>query len=93
MIKKTIKPFSFIERVYSEFNITGGTFVHTVGHTLVTTPNTWQVTLDNNNPQFILHGDGSANFTGRVHALGSVIYNTELQRLQYWSGTSWEFVM
>jgi len=57
-----------------------------------TVPNDFTVRLDIPNhpdPQFVLHADGDAIFTGRVHSLGSVMWNQVLNRLEFWDGTNW----
>ena len=54
--------------------------------------NEFQVRLDvinHTEPQFIIEADGDARLTGRMHALGSLIYNTYTNRIEFWDGVNW----
>lgn len=98
MIKKEIKPFDFLVKEYRTFTGFVSPGVHTleldtnnnqfvyIDTTLY--PNTWQVNLGGNE-RLVLDADGDMRITGRIHALGSVIYNQETNRLNFWNGTEW----
>lgn len=51
-------------------------------------PTTWQVNLGGNE-RLVLDNNGDMRITGRIHALGSVIYNQETNQLNFWNGTEW----
>lgn len=96
MIKKSIKSFNFVEDkiTVNPDVIAGQVLMADVGgeFTWQQPPNDWTVRLDILNhpdPQFVLHADGDAIFTGRVHSLGSVMWNQVLNRLEFWDGTNW----
>jgi hypothetical protein len=98
MIKKELKPFCFIEcgefSIFDGFNNAGHVLVAGDGGLTWTAPvlNEWRVHLDtavNVDPQFVLEANGDAILTGRMHALGTVIYDTTEQRLKFWDGNSW----
>jgi len=98
MIKKSIKSFNFV--IKETPSILDGLVGHYIpnidnlilGNTLNMVPNQYVVRLDienNPNPQFVLQADGDAIFTGRVHSLGSVLWNQVLNRLEFWNGEIW----
>jgi len=96
MIKKSIKSFNFVEdKITINTDVIAGQVLMVDmdgGFTWQQPPNDWTVRLDIPNhpdPQFVLHADGDAIFTGRVHSLGSVMWNQVLNRLEFWDGTNW----
>lgn len=52
-------------------------------------PNYWQVNLGGQE-RLVLDGDGDMRITGRMHALGSVMWNQETGTLQFWDGNIWQ---
>lgn len=51
-------------------------------------PNNWQVTLAGQE-RLVLDADGDMRITGRLHSIGTVIWNQELNRLEFWDGNQW----
>ena len=72
---------------YSSFIGGGGTDNITLGHTVGNY--TMVVNQGAATAQFTLTNDGTANFSGQVRSLGSVMYNSNLNRLETWNGTNW----
>ena len=92
MIKKYIKPLNFIT-VFKSPGVyiieTDITIQHQPQALLDQFPNTWQVNLGGQE-RLILDGDGDMRITGRMHALGSVMWNQETGTLQFWDGNIWQ---
>ena len=91
MIKKEIKPFSFI--IVNKDRVTylePGIYVQNLDTTFINDqyPNNWQVNFGGQ-PRLVLDAEGDMRLTGRIHALGSVIWNQETQQLQFWDGDQW----
>lgn len=55
-------------------------------------PNNWQVNLAGQE-RLVLEADGDMRITGRLHAIGNVIWNQGLQRLEFWDGTMWQHLV
>lgn len=105
MIKKSLKKFKFLKS-FTLVNVDEPIIVNVGGEGFVLgfdpavggvnwvePPNNWTVHLGMDNipePQLVLDANGDARFTGRVHALGSVIWNQELNRLEFWDGENWQ---
>lgn len=104
MIKKELKPFAFIEKIGHTFRIMGVDTVDWTTPTLGTLntfigvnnttlnfnqfPNEWSVNLGGQT-RLRLHENGDLNVTGRVHALGSVMYDTTDTTIKFWDGNQW----
>jgi len=54
-------------------------------------PNVWQVNLAGQE-RLVLDADGDMRITGRLHAIGTVTWNQELQRLEFWDGNMWQHI-
>ena len=89
MIKKEIKPFDFIEKevqtLFAGF-VSPGVYALEVDTTV--DPNEWSVNLGGNR---VLQMDavGNLSIQGQLHALGTLIYDQETNRLKFWNGTEW----
>lgn len=99
MIKKEIKPLSFIvvdkdhvtylePGIYIRGHDTTNTDIGLNLNNIQTYPNNWQVNFGGR-PRLVLDADGDMRITGRMHALGSLIWNQELNRLECWDGENW----
>lgn len=82
MIKKELKRFYFIDKedVINLGRIFISPGVYTIEHDITilrTVDNTLRVT-----------GDVRVN-NGRLHSIGTVIWNQELNRLEFWDGNQW----
>ena len=55
-------------------------------------PNNWQVNLAGQE-RLVLDADGDMRITGRLHAIGTVIWNQELHRLEFWDGNTWQHLV
>ena len=97
MIKKEIKPFDFIEKevqnLFTGF-VSPGVYTLEVDTTVAFNqyfnqyPNEWSVNLGGNR---VLQMDavGNLSIQGQLHALGTLIYDQETNRLKFWNGTEW----
>ena len=43
--------------------------------------------------RIVLDADGDMRITGRLHAIGTVIWNQELHRLEFWDGNIWQHLI
>ena len=91
MIKKELKKFYFIDEedvinlgiIFVSPFVSPG--VYTIEHDI-----TILRTGDVNNLE--VTGDIRVN-NGRLHSVGTVIWNQELQRLEYWDGAMWQHLV
>ena len=95
VIKKRIKKHRLI--LHSEelrYDIDLGGDVITIGGPLTndTYPNMWQVNLGGQE-RLVLDADGDMWVTGRLHSIGTVIWNQELNRLEFWDGNVWQHLV
>jgi hypothetical protein len=96
MIKKEIKPFDFIEKevqtLFAGF-VSPGVYTLEVDTAFTNVgfnqyPNEWSVNLGGH--RVLQMGEnGNLNITGQLHALGTLIYDQETNRLKFWNGTEW----
>jgi len=43
--------------------------------------------------RIVLNADGDMRITGRLHAIGTVIWNQDLHRLEFWDGNVWQHLV
>lgn len=51
------------------------------------------VNLIGHQERIVLDADGDMRITGRLHAIGTVIWNQELDRLEFWDGNMWQHLV
>lgn len=94
MIKKRIKKHHLTHSEELYYDIDLGDVI-TVGGVLINEnrfPNHWQVNLGGQE-RLVLDADGDMRITGRLHAIGTVIWNQELHRLEFWDGNTWQHLV
>jgi hypothetical protein len=103
MIKKRLKKFYFIQNdnnlnlgvqntsLFNGDNLTLTTVDNylTISDIRYINQNVFRVNL-NNQEVLLLDEHGNMRINGRINALGTVIYNQELNRLQFWDGVTWQ---
>lgn len=92
MVKKVLKPHKFIETNFRFAEPDVYTLESDITVFQQQYPNEWGVNL-NGEQRLVLDGQGDMRITGRIHALGSVIWNQESQRLEFWDGTMWQHLI
>lgn len=87
MIKKSIKPLNFITLKYTfeydERDWFNPTFI---------SPGV-NINLPGEQERLVLDADGDMRITGRLYAIGNVIWNQELHRLEFWDGNMWQHLI
>jgi len=95
VIKKKLKKHHLTQSEELYYDIDLGDVI-TVGGVLTANqnqyPNMWQVNLAGQE-RLVLDADGDMRITGRLHAIGTVIWNQELRRLEFWDGNVWQHLI
>jgi len=87
MVKKKLKKFHFIKKNnIFEFEETNNLFDDLVAVGLATEG---QILTYTGGPTFTIDNGGNIFTNGEIRALGSVIFNIETRRLNYWDGNEW----